>query len=78
MVVSNYDTHGAPQDLAPELRRWKCAKCGGTDIQVCFPAWFREGKQYELVHLDTDTEADARFHCVTCEDEAEVIDLAEI
>lgn len=47
--------------------RWKCPKCGGTNVQVCYPAWFKESSDYELVHVDTDTEADIRsWWCEAC------------
>ena len=49
--------------------RWKCPKCGSTDVQVSLPTWYRETSGGTLVMVNTDGEAEVQYwHCETCEE----------
>lgn len=49
--------------------RWKCPKCGSTDVQVSLPTWYRETSGGTLVMVNTDGEAAVQYwHCETCEE----------
>lgn len=55
--------------LAAAAPKWKCPKCGSTDVQISLPAWFTEDADGNLTHKSTDEEADvAAWYCEDCND----------
>ena len=49
--------------------RWKCPRCGSTDVQVSLPTWYRETSGGTLVLVNTDGEAEVQYwHCEACEE----------
>ena len=49
--------------------RWKCPKCGSTDVQVSLPTWYRETSGGTLVMVDPDGEASVQYwYCEECEE----------
>lgn len=52
--------------------RWKCPKCGSDNVEVCYPAWFKESTDFDLTFVEADTEADIRaWYCPDCNDSDE-------
>ena len=48
--------------------RWKCRQCGSRNVEVSYPAWFREGTDYSIELIEPDNEADPLwFYCEDCE-----------
>lgn len=47
--------------------RWKCPKCSSCNVQVSYPAWYRETQDYTLTPVDTDYEAEVLYwYCEDC------------
>ena len=38
--------------------RWKCPQCGGTDLSVSIPTWYREDADGTLTLVQIDEDAD--------------------
>ncbi len=52
--------------------KYKCADCGGTDVQVCLPAWFLPNKDLKMVDVD-ETADELNVFCENCGDCTEII-----
>jgi hypothetical protein len=49
--------------------RWKCPMCSSTDVQVSYPMWFYETKDFHLTHIEVDEGSGVLWwFCRTCEE----------
>lgn len=47
--------------------RWGCPDCGSRDVEVAYPAWYREGKDLALKPTSVDSEAEPLYWaCNNC------------
>ena len=57
---------------ALDAARWKCPRCGSTDVQISLPAWHTETEDGTLTYVETDAYADVQaWYCDACNDSDE-------
>jgi hypothetical protein len=68
--------------------RWQCPSCGGSNVQISLPTWYRETRGGELELVEADSEAHILwYYCDDCDDsesgqpidrDARLVELVEI
>ena len=47
----------------PPGSRWRCPRCGGEEVQIALPTWYREAADGALTQVSIDDEADPLCWC---------------
>lgn len=54
------------------MKKYRCADCGSTDVEVCLPGWFNPNKNLRFIDCDAEAE-ELAVYCNDCGDTHGVI-----
>lgn len=47
--------------------RWLCPRCGGDNVDISLPTWYRETTEHELIMVETTLDAEISWwYCGDC------------